>query len=392
MSLPDAIKVFRSTDAGAPSLIGAAGSIIGLLDAVLLNGYNSKAVQSITVADGVMTVTTTTAHGMVVGQVLAIAGANESVFNDEFVVQTVPSPVSYTCVAPVGAPAAATGGSITSKQAALNWEKQFSNTNLACYRSTDPRSIKPVLSVDNTFAYWARMRMYESMNSVSTGVGGDHSAVAGQAYGVWQSGVAAETTAKPWIVIGNSRLFYFLPAFNTASPNVRAWYGMGEFRSYKVGDAYNAMFLGNHSAILETYPGSAVAYGNFNPGATTGGSTAILRNMMGTYPSITWGSKGSINCNSAAAASGAAGSPWPNWAGNVITLFPCQLWEGLGLRGNIPGALFIPVNFGAASNIPAEQMVVSPELPGRSIALVTIQSSGNANGLNGFDVTGPWSM
>jgi hypothetical protein len=38
-----AVNLYRSTDAGAPSLSGTVGSLIALLDAVLVNGYGAKA-------------------------------------------------------------------------------------------------------------------------------------------------------------------------------------------------------------------------------------------------------------------------------------------------------------------------------------------------------------
>ena len=50
------IKYFESTDAGAPTLNNAVGSMIAVLDACLITGYNSKSVASITVASGVATV------------------------------------------------------------------------------------------------------------------------------------------------------------------------------------------------------------------------------------------------------------------------------------------------------------------------------------------------
>ena len=38
-----ALTIYRSSDAGAPSLTGAAGSLIALLDACLRTGYGTKA-------------------------------------------------------------------------------------------------------------------------------------------------------------------------------------------------------------------------------------------------------------------------------------------------------------------------------------------------------------
>ena len=73
------IKFFESTDAGAPTLNNAVGSMIAVLDACLITGYNSKSITSITVASGVATVVCTAhAYANTYGKAIRIAGATGS--------------------------------------------------------------------------------------------------------------------------------------------------------------------------------------------------------------------------------------------------------------------------------------------------------------------------
>ena len=57
------VKVYFSDQAGAPVLTGQVGSLINVLDAVLVNGYNEVNVASMTRSGSTVTVTTSTAHG-----------------------------------------------------------------------------------------------------------------------------------------------------------------------------------------------------------------------------------------------------------------------------------------------------------------------------------------
>jgi len=61
MTVP--VKYFRSDDTGAPTLTGQAGSLISLLDACLINGYNTKTPSGIIRSGSTATVTFATAHG-----------------------------------------------------------------------------------------------------------------------------------------------------------------------------------------------------------------------------------------------------------------------------------------------------------------------------------------
>lgn len=83
------VKIFRSTDYGAPILYGNASYMIGLLDACLVNGYGTQTLLTLTHADGVVTASTAAAHGLQPNSRQTIAGANEAGYNGEFIERSV---------------------------------------------------------------------------------------------------------------------------------------------------------------------------------------------------------------------------------------------------------------------------------------------------------------
>ena len=94
-----AIKAYFSNQTGAPVLNGTVGSLIDVLDACLVNGYNQVDVSSMTRSGSTVTVTCATAHGYEnpltnywvqdgVGNVCTIAGATQTEYNGDW-------PISY---------------------------------------------------------------------------------------------------------------------------------------------------------------------------------------------------------------------------------------------------------------------------------------------------------
>ena len=81
-----AIKVFHAGQAGAPSLQGQNGSLITVLDAILVNGYNTVSVSSITRSGSTATVTTAANHGFSTGDSATIMGAAQTDYNIDAVV------------------------------------------------------------------------------------------------------------------------------------------------------------------------------------------------------------------------------------------------------------------------------------------------------------------
>lgn len=68
---------------GAPQLANAWGDMTALLDAVLVDGFNLRTVDSLTFADGIATARVNAVHLYLVDQVVTIAGANQPEYNGE---------------------------------------------------------------------------------------------------------------------------------------------------------------------------------------------------------------------------------------------------------------------------------------------------------------------
>ena len=79
---------YHSDETGAPALNNTAGSLIALLDALLITGFNTKAVTSVSVSAGVATAVIS-GHGYEVGKTLLIAGATPTGLNGNQVITAV---------------------------------------------------------------------------------------------------------------------------------------------------------------------------------------------------------------------------------------------------------------------------------------------------------------
>ena len=56
------VRVYRSSEFGAPVLDGLAGSLINVMDACLVNGFGMLTITSLTQIDGVATAVTDSPH------------------------------------------------------------------------------------------------------------------------------------------------------------------------------------------------------------------------------------------------------------------------------------------------------------------------------------------
>jgi len=190
---------------GAPAIGGTVGSLIGALDAFLVNGWGAKAVDSAVISNGICRLNF--ASGVSAARqevVILVSGASPASLNGEQKVTAVANGwVEFKTALPDGVAT----GSISFRLAPLGWEKVFSKTNVAVYRPTDPASTRPYIRVDDTGATFARVQMYESMTDVDTGTGVTPSAAGGWYWHKWNTAAA---TATYWLLIGDSRGFYFL--------------------------------------------------------------------------------------------------------------------------------------------------------------------------------------
>lgn len=326
---------FRNDDAGAPACEGTAGALVTLLDAILVNGYNTK---TVTITRSSTTATANcTSHGYRTGQIILHSGADQADYNIEARV-SVTDANNYT-FAVAGSPATPATGTISAKVAPLGWTQAYTGTNKAAYR-TKTGTNQFYLRVDDSDAQNSLLRGYEAMTAVDTGTNlfptTAQIALASGLY-LYKSN-AASGTDRPWRAWSDGKMLHFIvqPAVTTWGVNAGAAFHFGDFDSFLAGDAYNTLLFGSTSASSS---GSSHACSNiaasFNA-ATTG--LYVARAYTGTA--------GAINASrfidqSASAASSAFGSGnvvYPDPIRGGISISRCWIGEpSVAVRGRVRG-------------------------------------------------------
>lgn len=386
MPADTSVKFFHSAMTGAPSLTNAAGSMIALLDACLINGFGTGTVDSVVVTSNVATVTRTAGHPFEVGSVALIAGATPAGLNGEKKVLSVTT-TSYTFEA-AGIGNQTATGTITHKTAPLGWVKQFSGTNLAAYKSSDIQSTGCLLRVDDTLTTNPRVAGYLSMSDVNTGLGRFPTDTQ-RATGPWWM-KSNNASAVPWAVIGDGRLFYIysMPTTGTSTERTACF---GDFKSYKLPDPYACVIVADQNVGGSTensgvtgsvsYYSYTITYGDkYLARPVTGVGSAVPAIM--TMPTIL-----SPNSNATFSGVGSSSVRFPNLADNRLYVWQTYIGENVPfttLRGGIPGLYHTEQNV-LSSFSHLQRITDIDSLPGRQ--MVAFKSTYS---LIFFDTTGPW--
>jgi len=382
------VKTFASTDPGAPALSGTAGSQLAIVKTCLVDGRGAGAVATLVVAAGIATATYSAGHPFAVGRVGLFAGATPVELNGEKRILSV-STNAVTFAAPGVADGAATG-SITSKLAAAGWQQLYAGTNLAALKPSVPEATGCVLRIDDTGTTNARVRAFEAMTDVSSGVGLTpmESQVAGGLY--WPKSSSANATARPWIVIADERGFYIAvdPVGNGRYTLTYA----GDIASLKSGDAYGYLLTGNQSdqANATTVPDGCCGYS----GRSARGGAYLVRAHTAIGQSVAAQRLGAHhNGATADVYAGTAGysiGTYPNGPNNGLMTGALEL-HALGIRGTLPGLLH-PVQ--DCGNAFATGAIVdgTGDLAGRKLLALRVAPPSGAQtaGTVFIDTTGPW--
>lgn len=383
---------YDSSETGAPVLNNVAGSMLAVLDACLINGFNVKSVTSIVVASNVATVTCT-AHGYsnAYGKLVKISGATPAGLNGNKQI-TVTSANTFTFVTSGITDQTATG-TIDARRAPLGtWQKTYTGTNKAMYRSTDTSVSGALLRVDDALSGGgcsttsARVRMVETATDVDTFTIPCPTVAQAADGGYWQRG-ANTATAKTWRLIGDGRFFWFLTQLSTGTSH--APYLFGDYLSYKAGDGANAV-LGYSSVDpgggTNSQTWSIDISTPLSSSATAIGYPTLLRanNGVGSslYAACVTGHGGM------AAGSGMSGLTYPSPIdGGLVIAYPTGLFEpNTGIRGTVPGLGFSTANISA---LPDLTIIDALQNSSRKFLAAYASYSTNAN-IVLFDMTGPW--
>lgn len=261
MSLP---IFLHSGMLGAPILTQANGSMNALLNAILVNGFNTQSVVTATASAGVVSFNFASAPGFSALDTVTIAGASNSAVNGQWRVQSAAG--NQVQVAIAGIPDGAVGGTITLKFSPLGWTRPFSGTGIGVYKQGGSATHKRFLRVyDNTAAAdnYFYARAYENMTAVSSGTGPfpTTAQVAGNGASFNLGGVA-HPAQLTWMILGTPRFFYFWSSWaadmtgNLSSFPAGSMTGFmfGELANvYKASDVYACMLGGGSNAFNSGY-------------------------------------------------------------------------------------------------------------------------------------------
>lgn len=388
------VKWFRNGMTGAPVLNGVVGSLIAVLDACLINGFNLVTLDSLAVAGNVLT-GTKAGHGFEIDQVI-VTSANEAALIGEWTVTAVTS--STFTAAAAGVANVAGTGTLTAKAAPLGWQKVFTGTNKAVYRSTDVTGSRMYLRVDDTAAQVSRVRGYEAMTDIDTGTGPFPTDIQISGGGYWGKSDAANATANNWALFGNSNVFFSQRRYGTSQASGTdtsvALDMFGDFPSLKPGDAYNCLLSCTSSQAQAIAPGysalsllSGTATVNLLYGArshtqigTAISNLALSSNGMGlTVIGISSG---------APSLTAAYPSPLTN---GLFMQKPCMA-EGNNVRClEMPGLFHIVQSLTSFGHL--VKMTAIPGFADRTFVSCHAPNQGAAGasvGIVAFDITGPW--
>lgn len=395
--MSNAVRYFHSNMVDAPVLNGTAGSLIGVLDACLVNGFSLRTVDSITVLDGVATVSISTGHGFEADTVVRIAGATPAGLNgDHRVLSATTNTLTFATAVPNGS----ASGTMNARLAPAGWEKPFSDTNLAVYRGLDITGTRMFLRVNDTGTTDARVVGFEAMTDVNTGVGAFPTNVQQNGGLFWPKANSTATTARAWTVIADGRTFWYWcnTHTTTASHGVNGiTYGFGDFTSFKSGDAYACALMGHTATVGGSTSAlvTAVSYAQTGAFATT----------HGCFAPRSWSAiGGSVLCDRVGGAyagsnahSGDANNPhpYPNGPNNALFLNPMTLREqgGTTLRGLLRGPTFAPQNIPSTTFNWRDKIDGQGNYAGRKLLVLkgnTPAGTALSPATQFFDITGPW--
>lgn len=382
------VKLLAYDQTGAPSLDGTPGSLIAVLDAALVNGFNLRSVTSFVITGGVGVFTYASAPGHTVDQVIRSSGATDSQYNTDWRVTAING--ATVSVDATGFGNATVAGTLSTKTAPLGWTKAFSGTNKAAYKSPAVGASGCYLRVDDTYGQYAKVRGYEAMTDVDTGTGKFPTDLQRTEF-AWAKSNAGTAAVRQWHILGDDRLFYpsFHPEYDslTTYPSNRATYVFGDPVSYKSGDAFNCIIVGantvvNIASMLLASAGAALHRGS------DGGN--VYRSFMARSQTQV---SGAIECFFVAAVNesgNATGLTYPNGGDNALLLdhtkLVCEV-AGASARGELPGFYTClqtrPLQHGT---------LVADAVPGRKLMMVgtTISTGSDSSARFAIDVTGPW--
>lgn len=382
------VKHYRSDMPGAPVLNGVVGSKIAQLEACLVTGYGLKAVTSLVVASGIATLTFAGgASAAWQDAVILVAGASNAALNGEQkVLSANTTTVTFATAQPDGTDAGAT---ITFKIAPAGWEKVYSKTNVAVFRSLHLESTKMYLRVDDTNAQFVRVVGYETMSDVDTGAGSFPTSAQQAGGGYWAKSDVTSATAVAWILASDGRFF-----FDSTAP--------GSHR----GMTHQNCFLRGFGELLLKNPAGDPYLCALNFSTTTTASsmfdgtldgesslrTAIARGYTGLGSAVLCRRYAYTGSSASTSGVDATFGLFPSPVDGSLLLAGQYVSEVAAPRGDIPGHKYCPQSGVWTTFKMLDTLAHSGRkyITSSSGATVSGNPSTSSTGASFIDITGPW--
>ncbi len=254
------IVFYNSTMQGAPSsTLTAAGTLLAVLDACLINGFNSTSITSITQSAGVATVTTSGAHGFKPSEWVLVAGATPSAYSGRQKVVTVPSSTTFTFAISSGTTSPATLSSATVAYPAAGWNKSSGGTNIAAYQGGSG-SAGNWMQIEDNNPYADANLSFRTRSCAGWTALDSATATLGLQVKVLK-------LTGGWMVFADAKTCYIFFG-NISGSGAVYTFAFGDMTSFYSGDAY---------AFFQTYGEAALSTTIYNEAASTYGTMPAAR-------------------------------------------------------------------------------------------------------------------
>lgn len=391
------VKWYASNMQGAGNLGDTTdGALAALLKSILVTGFGTLAINALSfdATKGWAVATFTGGHSYLQDSVIQVDGVSPAAYNGEHRVMLATATQVWFELDGGDPGAAGSGASMTMKVAPLGWTltHESADGKIAIYRPANiSESGNVSLRIDNTafsgwsgasyMGYLAKIQMVEDVVDIN------NYTLINDAR--WPA--TARYSDKRWDLIGDSQLFYFLPAYATA--NYQALFCFGYIKSVRPGDRYHAITI-NYSSLLAddsnrrwNTTGSFTSYYNFALAFEDTNYRVLARPYSQLFGTTGWWLKGFFTRFG-------TGMSTPNAPDNgfYMSVDPIMILEtGSHLRGYLPG-IFCP--FGSISAWQRKNFSGLPALPNKLVrfihaAYAESSAVGSAT-MMGFDLTGPW--
>ena len=389
--MPTSVKHIHSGMRGAPQISGTAGTLIAALDALFISGWGATTALSVNVAAGVATATLTPGETFDRDSVILIAGATPGALNGEArVVTSGNTAITWATSAPDGA---ATGAITIRYAPQTSWTKVYAGTNKAVYRSSHVQSAGHYLRVDDTGTTFARVRGFETMSDVDTGVGPFPTDAQLSGGGYWWKSISANATAVKYRIFADERtLLIATMAGFISSAFSSPLRGFGDFIPLAPGgDPWSTVLSANGSASSSASSGALDS--QFASGAS--GLSCMPRTFSALGGSVLADPRalsGTVNTLSGS----------DNWLGALpsvvdgqikpVRVFLKEQTVGAPPRALVPGVHYLPQSGAVGVINDGDVLAGAGDLSGRRLlALPTGTGYNNPpTGIYLVDITGPW--